>query len=218
MGTRTDIRDGTRQAARAPALDAAPRDARTWTSDKVQDAERELFGRASVSVTIGRRKLKQDALAAGITYQAALRSRIDQRQQSKLDPIARFQERREARRQGRPAGHRRDHDPRLPRATQAERINRTLTDLAIYRVAAVRDLTEAHFGGNPYSTRRAIDQMKKEGLVLEHEAKGPKGQPFKVLTATETGARAAGQTAAHRGLDPEQRTWGWTGEGKRTPA
>ena len=105
------------------------------------------------------------------------------------------------------SGHRRNHDPSRERIDFNERKNAALADVGHYRVVAVADLVKERFGGNPFAARAALDQMKKAGLVLEHEPKGPQGQPFKVLTATEAGAREAARLSASRGLDPEQRTW-----------
>ena len=44
-------------------------------------------------------------------------------------------------------------------------------------------------------TRRAVNHMIRVGLIEEHEATGPKGNTFRVLTATELG-KDAGQRAA----------------------
>ena len=104
-------------------------------------------------------------------------------------------------------GHRRDYDPRRERIGMAARQAAAMADLGQYRVAAVVDISREHFGGNPFAARRAIDALKKQGLVEEHPARGPKGEPYKVLTATEAGARAAGRHSRQRGLDAEQRTW-----------
>ncbi len=38
-----------------------------------------------------------------------------------------------------------------------------------------RDVVEVHFGGNPYTTRRAVNWWVSKGLMHEHTAKGPKG-------------------------------------------
>ena len=64
-----------------------------------------------------------------------------------------------------------------------------------------------HFDGHPFATRRMVTQMKQAGLIEEHEATGPQGNTFKVLTATERGKGAAHRAAVDAGLDPEQRTW-----------
>ena len=68
----------------------------------------------------------------------------------------------------------------------------------------VRDLAEAHFGGHPYTTRRAVNAWTREGLAKESTAKGPKGRPFKVLTLTRKGAAAIRDLDAGQGLDPGQ--------------
>ena len=104
-------------------------------------------------------------------------------------------------------GHRREIDPRRERVSFATRQARTLEDLGVYRCAAVADIAAERFGGHPYAARRAIDQLKRKGLVSEFEARGPKGGAFKVLHLTRAGR---GQAAASRrqDLDPAQRFWG----------
>ena len=104
------------------------------------------------------------------------------------------------------SGHRRDYGPRRERVSMDVRTKRAMSDLGYYRVASVSDISREHFGGNAFTTRRAIAALKHRGLVEEHTAHGPKGQPFKVLTVTETGARAAGRYSEERGLDPDR----WT--------
>ena len=76
--------------------------------------------------------------------------------------------------------------------------------MGIYRSISFRDLAEAHFGGHPYTTRRAVNWWIEEGLVRESTAKGPKGQPFKVLTLTPRGADVARDLAVEQDLDPGQ--------------
>ena len=44
------------------------------------------------------------------------------------------------------------------------------------------DLSDQHFDGHPYATRRSVNHMIRAGLIEEHEATGPEGQSFKVLT------------------------------------
>ena len=46
--------------------------------------------------------------------------------------------------------------------------------------------------------------MIRAGLIEEHEATGPEGQSFKVLTATERGRDAAQRAAVDAGHVPEQ--------------
>ena len=49
--------------------------------------------------------------------------------------------------------------------------------------------------------------MIRAGLIEEHEATGPEGGTFKVLTATERGRDAAQRAAVDAGHVPEQQTW-----------
>ena len=104
-------------------------------------------------------------------------------------------------------GHRREYDPRLDRRTGQSRADEALVDVALYRNVSYRDLSEAHFGGHPFTTRRAVDRMIRDGLMREHQAKGPKGGTYKVLTVTEAGAREARQLTFKQGFDSGQRTW-----------
>ena len=86
-----------------------------------------------------------------------------------------------------------------------DRSERALADVGIYGCVSFRDVAEAHFGGHPYTTRRAVNAWIREGLAKESTARGPKGRPFKVLTLTRKGAAAIRGLAAGQGLDPGQR-------------
>ena len=44
-----------------------------------------------------------------------------------------------------------------------------------------------------------VTQMKRAGLIEEHEARGPAGNTFKVLTATPRGKGAAHRAAVDAG-------------------
>ena len=85
-----------------------------------------------------------------------------------------------------------------------DRSERALADVGIYRCVSFRDVAEAHFGGHPYTTRRAVNAWISEGLATESTAKGPKGTPFKVLALTRKGAAAVRDLSASQGLDPGQ--------------
>ena len=103
-------------------------------------------------------------------------------------------------------GHRREHDASRDRGSTSfrERCRGALADIGIYGSVSVRDLAETHFGGHPYTTRRAVNAWTREGLAKESTAKGPKGRPFKVLTLTRKGAAAIRDLDAGHGLDPGQ--------------
>ena len=105
------------------------------------------------------------------------------------------------------SGHRRNHDPRSASRSFTDRKNDAVSDVAHYRVVALTDLVKERFGGNPFAARAAIDQMKKAGLIQEHEPPGPNGTPYKILTATDAGAAEAARLSTPRGLDPGQHTW-----------
>ena len=122
----------------------------------------------------------------------------------------RAQDPRDARAQAppRPTGHRREHDAREPaRASIAARKRAATADVGLYRAVSYTDLSARHFDGHPYAARRAVDQMVRHGHLQEHEARGPDGGTYTVLTATPDGARAAQRAAADAGHTPAQQTW-----------
>ncbi len=121
-------------------------------------------------------------------------------------PTIREHERPSRREQPR-TGHRREYDPRLDKRSGQVRADAALVDVALYRNVSYRDLSESQFGGHPFTTRRAVDRMIRDGLMREHQAKGPKGGTYKVLTVTEAGAREARQLTFKQGFDSGQRTW-----------
>ena len=104
-------------------------------------------------------------------------------------------------------GHRREYDPRQDTRSFEQRVERALADVGMYRNVSYRDLAESHFDGHPYTARRAVDRMIRNGYMQEHKAKGPRGGTYKVLTVTEAGARRAREYAVEQGFDKEQRTW-----------
>ncbi len=113
------------------------------------------------------------------------------------------------------AGHRREHDAREQDPEARQRARRTITerkrdaiaDVGLYRAVSYTDLSERHFDGHPYATRRSVNYMIRAGLMQEHEATGPEGHTFTVLTATERGRDAAQRAAVDAGHVPEQQTW-----------
>ena len=102
------------------------------------------------------------------------------------------------------AGHRREHDAReqdpearqRPCRTITERKRDALADVGLYRAVSYTDLSERHFDGHPYATRRSVNYMIRAGLMQEHEATGPAGHTFTVLTATERARAEGGDRAA----------------------
>ena len=117
--------------------------------------------------------------------------------------------------QTRTTGHRREHaaraqDPEArhrPRRSRTERTRDAVADVGLYRAVSYTDLSDQHFDGHPYATRRSVNHMIRAGLIEEHEAIGPEGNTFKVLTATERGRDAAQRAAVDAGHVPEQQTW-----------
>ena len=104
-------------------------------------------------------------------------------------------------------GHRRDVDPGRDRLSFQRRLERSLVDVGVYRSVSFRDLAEAHCDGHPYVARRAVNQWIRAGAFKETTARGPKGNSYKVLTATPAGAEMACRQAVAHGLEPGQRTW-----------
>ena len=108
-------------------------------------------------------------------------------------------------------GHRREYDARAPQdrrtRTRAVRDRDAIADVGMYRAVSYKDISEKHYDAHPYATRRAVNRMVRDGLIEEHEATGPAGNPFKVLTATARGRDAAHRAAVDAGHIPEQRTW-----------
>ena len=105
------------------------------------------------------------------------------------------------------AGHRREYTVRQDRRTRADRDRATIADVGMYRAVAYRDISEQHYDAHPYATRRAVSRMVRDGMIAEHEATGPAGNPFTVLTATERGREAAHRAALDAGHTPAQQTW-----------
>ena len=104
----------------------------------------------------------------------------------------------------------RTHDPEARQRARRSRTERTrdaVADVGLYRAVSYKDLSDQHFDGHPYATRRSVNHMIRAGLIEEHEATGPQGQSFKVLTATERGRDATQRAAVDAGHVPEQQTW-----------
>ena len=75
-------------------------------------------------------------------------------------------------------GHRREHAASRDRGSISfrDRSERALADVGIYGAVSVRDLAETHFGGHPYTTRRAVNAWIREGLVKEITATDIEGR------------------------------------------
>ena len=108
-------------------------------------------------------------------------------------------------------GHRREYTAReaqpRDRRTRATRDRDAIADVGMYRAVSYTDLSEQHYDNHPYVTRRAVNRMVRDGLLEEHEATGPQGNTFTVLTATARGRDAAHRAALDAGHVPEQQTW-----------
>ena len=134
-------------------------------------------------------------------------TREDSRSRTPTPTPARLPDGRDREPPGQRTGHRREYDPQNANRTLKQRVDAALADVGMYRNVSYRDLSESQFGGHPYTTRRAVDRMIRDGLVVEHQSKGPKGGTYKVLTVTEAGARRARQCAAELGFDKQQQVW-----------
>ena len=108
-------------------------------------------------------------------------------------------------------GHRREYTAReaqpRDRRTRATRDRDAIADVGMYRAVSYTDISEQHYDNHPYVTRRAVNRMVRDGLLEEHEATGPQGNTFTVLTATARGRDAAHRAALDAGHVPEQQTW-----------
>ena len=56
-------------------------------------------------------------------------------------------------------GSRAEFDPRSGGESFTSRTERAVAEIGMYRTVAYKDLSEAHFDGHPYATRRAVDRM-----------------------------------------------------------
>ena len=103
-------------------------------------------------------------------------------------------------------GHRREYAADRARGSVpfSERCAGALTDIGVFGAVSYRDLAEARFGGHPHTTRRAVNAWIRDGIVEEHTATGPKGNPFKLLVLTREGVAEVRKLAAKRGMDPRQ--------------
>ena len=123
------------------------------------------------------------------------------------EPQPKARPREDRARDERRTGHRREHDAREPARSIGARKRAATADVGMYRAVSYQDLSDTHFDGHPYATRRAVDQLVRQGLVREHQAKGPRGGAYTVLTATPDGARLAQRAARDAGHDAGQQTW-----------
>ena len=108
-------------------------------------------------------------------------------------------------------GHRREYNAReaqpRDRRSRTDRDRDAIADVGMYRAVSYTDISEKHYDGHSYVARRAVTRMVRAGLIEEHEATGPQGNTFKVLTATQRGRDAAHRAALDAGHVPEQETW-----------
>ena len=108
-------------------------------------------------------------------------------------------------------GHRREHGSREGAPRRRDRRKGALADISAHRAVAYQDIVDFHFDGHPFAGRAEINRLKREGLVTEQRAEGPKGGSFAVLAATPKGAREAADAAAGRGYAEDQHFWSGLG-------
>ena len=196
----------------------ARQDGRTWTEGRAwTDQDRAGIQRFTKPADpAGQHKRTDDQIRMDAWREDEARRAYYKSSEYHAEPRARFVERRAARRergeaQPRTAGHRRELDGReaqpRDRRSRTDRDRDALADVGMYRAVSYTDTTDQHYDGHPYAARRAITRMVRAELVKEHEATGPQGNTFKVLTATERGRDAAHRAALEAGHVPEQQTW-----------
>ena len=134
-------------------------------------------------------RLLAESQATGVPYldllKRAVRDKEAREQQRRGADRERLRDRRER------SGHRREHDPRQPRRSFAERVNGAIRDVGMFRAVALQDLVARQFDGHPFVARQAVAQLERRGLVERRQAQGPQGGNYTVLVATRDGADAA---------------------------
>ena len=99
-------------------------------------------------------------------------------------------------------GHRRNYNPLRETQDINERKNAAIADVSHYRVIAVADLVKERFGGNPFAARKAINQMKADGLVDRTHASRAKGRCLPRVISHRTGSPPRGIPGGALGAGP----------------
>ena len=137
-------------------------------------------------------RLLAESQATGVPYldllKRAVRDKEAGEQQRHRAGRERLRERRDRRER---SGHRREHDPRQPRRSFAERMKGAIRDVGMFRAVALRDLVARQFDGHPFAAHKAVAQLERRGLVERRQAQGPQGGTYTVLVATRAGAAEA---------------------------
>ena len=128
--------------------------------------------------------------------------------------------------QTRTTGHRREHDARAhdpearhrPRRSRTERTRDAVADVGLYRAVSYTDLSDQHFDGHPYATRRSVNHMIRAGLIEEHEATGPAGQTLHGPHRDRTRARRRPARGGRRRPRPRAADVERHGEARRAVA
>ena len=84
-------------------------------------------------------------------------------------------------------GSRAEFDPRSGGEDFTSRTERAVAEIGMYRSVAYKDLSEAHFDGHPYTTRRAVDRMIQQGAVQGAYRRGTAGRHLQGADAHREG-------------------------------
>ena len=85
-------------------------------------------------------------------------------------------------------GSRAEFDPRSGGEDFTSRTERAVAEIGMYRSVAYKDLSEAHFDGHPYATRRAVDRMIQQGDVAGAYRQGAAGRHLQGADAHREGS------------------------------
>ena len=208
-----------RERERLDRITQAREDGRTWTDGHAwTDQDRSGIQRLTKDTAAPREETDDQRVIREYDERHAARAESNRRIDLAAYQRTPYTYTREPRPTGEPRapqlrtdGHRREYNAReaqpRDRRTRATRDRDAIADVGMYRAVSYTDLSEQHYDNHPYVTRRAVNRMVRDGLLEEHEATGPQGNTFTVLTATARGRDAAHRAALDAGHVPEQQTW-----------
>ena len=85
-------------------------------------------------------------------------------------------------------GSRAEFDPRSGGEDFTSRTERAVAEIGMYRTVAYKDLSEAHFDGHPYATRRAVDRMIQQRRRTGAYRRGSAGRHLQGADAHREGS------------------------------
>ena len=192
-----------RERERLDRITQAREDGRTWTEGQAwTDQDRAGIQRFTKDTAAPREETDDQRVIREYDEHNAAREESNRR----IDLAAYQRTPYKYTREPRPTRAPREAQPR-DRRTRATRDRDAIADVGMYRAVSYTDISEQHYDNHPYVTRRAVNRMVRDGLLEEHEATGPQGNTFTVLTATARGRDAAHRAALDAGHVPEQQTW-----------